>query len=107
MAAFIPVIDREKFYNRKGKLTQNVLAACTLDGLFTYVLAGAEGSYNESMFLGVWDRLVREASVWLMADTIWLMQGLGAIVRGGRGHWSLVTWPPAALRSGLGGTYLR
>ncbi|CCE28150.1 uncharacterized protein CPUR_01624 [Claviceps purpurea 20.1] len=49
--AFIPVKDQEKFWNRKGKVTQNVLAACTLDGLFTYVMAGAEGSFNDSALL--------------------------------------------------------
>ncbi|KAG6150826.1 hypothetical protein E4U37_005640 [Claviceps purpurea] len=46
MATFILVKEQEKYHNRKGGVTQNVLAACALDGLFTYALAGAEGSYN-------------------------------------------------------------
>jgi hypothetical protein len=37
------------FRDRKGNLSQNVLAACTFDMKFTYVLPGWEGSAADSM----------------------------------------------------------
>ena len=39
-----PSEDRAHFRNRKGRLTLNVLAGCTFDLLFCYVLSGWEGS---------------------------------------------------------------
>lgn len=36
--------DREACRNRKGRVTQNVLACCSFDLLFQYVLSGWEGS---------------------------------------------------------------
>lgn len=36
--------DRDACRNRKGRLTQNVLACCSFDLLFQYVLSGWEGS---------------------------------------------------------------
>jgi len=42
------------FRNRKGYLSQNVLACCDLDNMvFTYVLAGLEGSAHDDAVLGV------------------------------------------------------
>jgi hypothetical protein len=37
-----------RYRNRKGRLSQNVLAACTFDMRFSYVLAGWEGSAADS-----------------------------------------------------------
>lgn len=37
--------------NRKGWLSQNVLAACDFDGRFSYILAGWEGSAHDGRVL--------------------------------------------------------
>ncbi|XP_068644672.1 uncharacterized protein [Aristolochia californica] len=42
--ANIPLEQQRRFWNRKGFLSQNVMATCTFDMQFTYVLAGWEGS---------------------------------------------------------------
>ena len=43
------------FWNRKGEITQNVLAACTMDMRFMYVLLGWEGSASDScVFEDAW-----------------------------------------------------
>lgn len=42
--AFVPEEDLPRYRNRKGGISQNVLAACTFDMQFCYVLAGWEGS---------------------------------------------------------------
>jgi hypothetical protein len=47
--AFIPEDIRAPFRNRKGTVSQNVLAACSLDFKFVYVLSGWEGSASDSM----------------------------------------------------------
>ncbi|KAL5527937.1 hypothetical protein ACEPAG_6738 [Sanghuangporus baumii] len=39
--------NHARYCNRKGTLTQNVLAACTFDLRFSYVLAGWEGSAHD------------------------------------------------------------
>jgi hypothetical protein len=44
----IPKASRTAFRNQKGVLSQNVLAVCTLDMEFVYVLAGWEGSASDS-----------------------------------------------------------
>ncbi|XP_038719904.1 uncharacterized protein LOC120012529, partial [Tripterygium wilfordii] len=44
----IPHDDRTRFIGRKGVTTQNVMAACDFDMLFTYVCAGWEGSAHDS-----------------------------------------------------------
>ncbi|XP_077248236.1 nuclease HARBI1-like protein [Tasmannia lanceolata] len=41
------------YHNRKGELSQNVLAACTIDLQFIYVLVGWEGSANDAWVLKV------------------------------------------------------
>lgn len=41
---FVPSEDIPRYRNRKGSLSQNVLAACTFDMRFCYVLSGWEGS---------------------------------------------------------------
>lgn len=42
--AFVPDEAMARYRNRKGYLSQNVLAACTFDMRFCYVLPGWEGS---------------------------------------------------------------
>jgi hypothetical protein len=42
--ASVPTADHPRYRSRKGFLAQNVLAACTFDGYFCYVLVGWEGS---------------------------------------------------------------
>jgi hypothetical protein len=41
------LVDQPRYRNRKGHLTQNVLAACNFDMEFTYILAGWEGSAHD------------------------------------------------------------
>ena len=43
--------EQAAFRNRKGVLSQNVLAACSFDLRFLYVLAGWEGSANDGKVL--------------------------------------------------------
>lgn len=43
--------DAPRYRGRKDWPTQNVLAACTLDLKFTYILAGWEGSAADSRIL--------------------------------------------------------
>lgn len=40
--------EQPRYRNRKGHLTQNVLAVCDFDMRFTYVLAGWEGSAHDT-----------------------------------------------------------
>ncbi|KAH0673599.1 uncharacterized protein [Solanum tuberosum] len=49
--AHVPAKDQSRFRNRKGNLTQNVLAACTLDLQFIFVYPGWEGSATDSRVL--------------------------------------------------------
>lgn len=51
IAAHVPVKLQARFWSRKNKISQNVLAAVTFDGLFSYVLAGAEGSIHDARLL--------------------------------------------------------
>jgi hypothetical protein len=46
--ASVPASDRARYRNRKGDISQNVLAACTFDMRFCYVLSGWEGSAADS-----------------------------------------------------------
>lgn len=46
--AFVPADIVARFRNRKGHLSQNVLAACTFDMRFSYILSGWEGSASDS-----------------------------------------------------------
>ena len=41
-------LDQPRYRNRKGHLTQNVLAVCDFNMRFTYVLAGWEGSAHDT-----------------------------------------------------------
>ncbi|KAE8221882.1 hypothetical protein CF326_g8476, partial [Tilletia indica] len=46
--AHAPTVERDRFWNRKGWTSFNVLAACDFDLCFTYVLSGWEGSASDS-----------------------------------------------------------
>ena len=56
--ALIPVEEQPRYRNRKGVLSQNVLAVVDFDMNFQYVLAGWEGSASDSRVLrnAVWER---------------------------------------------------
>ena len=47
--AFVREDERAPFCNRKGTISQNVLAACSFDLKFVYVLPGWEGSTSDSV----------------------------------------------------------
>ena len=51
IAAHVPATECIPFRNRKGFLSQNVLAVCTFLMLFSYVLPGWEGSAHDSRVL--------------------------------------------------------
>ena len=47
----VPTDDRKPYRTRKGEICTNVLGVCTRDLMFTYVLAGWEGSAADSRVL--------------------------------------------------------
>lgn len=47
----VPRVDRSRFYNRKGEITQNVLAICKFNLQFAYIYAGWEGSAHDARVL--------------------------------------------------------
>jgi hypothetical protein len=47
----IPLELQPRYRNRKGTLSQNVLAVCNFDMRFVYVLAGWEGSAHDARVL--------------------------------------------------------
>jgi len=50
--ASVPIEDQDRHRNKKGVLSQNVLAAISFDDLkFSYVLVGWEGSAHDSKVL--------------------------------------------------------
>ncbi|KAJ7975538.1 DDE_4 domain-containing protein [Quillaja saponaria] len=50
--AHVPAKDQSRFRNKKGLLSQNVLAACTFDLHFIFIYPGWEGSAADSRVLG-------------------------------------------------------
>lgn len=58
--AMVPTCDAPSYRNRKGSISQNVLAACNFDLEFIYVLSGWEGSAHDSKVLN--DALTRNTS---------------------------------------------
>ncbi|KAH0633741.1 hypothetical protein KY284_036527 [Solanum tuberosum] len=56
--ALIPMEEQPRYRNRKGVLSQNVLAVVDFDMKFQYVLSGWEGSASDSRVLRnvVWER---------------------------------------------------
>lgn len=51
IAAYVPANQAPPYRNRKGYLSQNVLAVCDFNLEFTYVLAGWEGSAHDCRVL--------------------------------------------------------
>jgi hypothetical protein len=51
ISAYIPIVDQDRFRNRKGTLSQNVLAVCNFDLIFVYLLPGWEGSAHDGRVL--------------------------------------------------------
>lgn len=49
--AHVPAKDQSRFRNKKGILSQNVLAACTFDLQFIFIFPGWEGSVTDSRVL--------------------------------------------------------
>ena len=49
--AFVKEEEAFRFRNRKGTLTQNVLAACDFELRFSYILAGWEGAAHDAHVL--------------------------------------------------------
>jgi hypothetical protein len=47
----LPPQDQARYRNRKGHLSQNVLAACNFELQFTYILSGWEGSAHDGTVL--------------------------------------------------------
>jgi DDE superfamily endonuclease len=47
--AFIPKSKYMPFYDHKGQISQNILAACSFDFKFVYVLSGWKGSTSDSL----------------------------------------------------------
>ncbi|XP_047940418.1 putative nuclease HARBI1 isoform X2 [Salvia hispanica] len=47
----VPLNDQGRYRNRKGRITTNVLAVCSRDLSFTYILPGWEGSAADSRVL--------------------------------------------------------
>jgi DDE superfamily endonuclease len=48
----VPIELQPRYRNRKGTLSQNILAVCNFDMVFVYILAGWEGSAHDSRVLG-------------------------------------------------------
>ena len=51
IAASVPIEEHARYRNRKGFLSQKVLAACDFDLNFVYVLPGWEGSVHDGRVL--------------------------------------------------------
>ncbi|XP_057481352.1 uncharacterized protein LOC130768336 [Actinidia eriantha] len=51
LPAHVPAKDQSRFRNKKGVLSQNVLAACTFDLQFIFIYPGWEGSVTDSRVL--------------------------------------------------------
>jgi len=49
--AFVPGLNQGPYRNRKGYLSQNVLAVCDFNMMFIYILAGWEGTANDARVL--------------------------------------------------------
>jgi hypothetical protein len=47
ISVHVPADECARFHNRKGTLSQNILAACTFDLQFAYILSGWEGSASD------------------------------------------------------------
>ena len=47
----IPIELQPRYRNRKGTLSQNILAVCNFNIIFVYILAGWEGSAHDQRVL--------------------------------------------------------
>ncbi|KAJ9562935.1 hypothetical protein OSB04_008095 [Centaurea solstitialis] len=65
--------DAPRYRGRKGYPTINVLAACTFDLKFTYVLSGWEGTASDSRILK--DALIREDKLYTPEGKFYLVDG--------------------------------
>ncbi|KAE8252964.1 hypothetical protein A4X06_0g1800 [Tilletia controversa] len=52
LPAHPPAAERSRFRDRKGNVSFNVMAGCSFDLLFQFVIAGWEGSASDSCVLG-------------------------------------------------------
>ncbi|KAM3340273.1 hypothetical protein P3S68_030143 [Capsicum galapagoense] len=69
--AFVPIEQQNRFRDRKGTTTQNVLAAINFNLKFTYVLAGWKGSAHDSRILN--DALERSRGLQIPQDKYYLV----------------------------------
>ncbi|KAL5706080.1 hypothetical protein ACHQM5_024289 [Ranunculus cassubicifolius] len=92
MPAMVPIDDQPRYRNRKGDIRHNVLAACSFDMKFTYILAGWEGSAHDSRLLRsaltrVRDKLFVPSGKYYLADAGFPhARGFMAPYRGTRYH---------------------
>ena len=47
----VPEVDKARYRNRKGEIAMNLLAACSKEMQYIYVLSGWEGSATDSRVL--------------------------------------------------------
>ncbi|KAK1441000.1 hypothetical protein QVD17_06836 [Tagetes erecta] len=91
----VPEEDKPRYRNRKGEITTNVLAACTPDMQFIYVLPGWEGSAADGRIIR--SAMIRENGLQVPKGNYYLVdvgytngEGFLAPFRGQRYH--LNTW---------------
>ncbi|XP_043693073.1 uncharacterized protein LOC122643522 [Telopea speciosissima] len=65
--AWVPVANHCRFRDRKGNISQNILAACDHDRRFTYILSDWEGSTVDS-------RILDEAFIGKVKPSYWYLQ---------------------------------
>ncbi|GKB71336.1 putative nuclease HARBI1 [Tanacetum coccineum] len=85
----VPINDAPRYHGHKGYPTINVLAACTFDLKFTYVLSGWEGTASYSRIIK--DALTRE-------DKLIIPNGKFYLVDGGLPHRSTLIAPYRGVR---------
>ena len=68
--AFVPDDALPRYRNHKGSISQNVLAACTFDMQFCYVLPGWEGSAADGRVFdnARWESLAISPGTYFLAD---------------------------------------
>lgn len=87
--AYVPSKDHARFRNRKGYISQNVLAGCSLEMYFFYVCPSWEGSANDARVLeyaGRHDFPSLPGRVWLADAGYGLRLGILTPYRGVRYH---------------------
>lgn len=89
----VPAKDQSRFRNRRGVLSQNVLAACTFDLKFIFIYPGWEGSAADSRVLRAVlndpDQnfpQIPEGKYYLVDTGYWNMEGFIAPYQGVRHH---------------------